>query len=53
MPPKQTDPHFKIRLDPRVKAWLRKQALLNNRTMTAEICFHLQRARQESEAPTR
>jgi hypothetical protein len=42
MPPKQTDPQFKLRMTPEIKEAIEAAALQNNRSMNAEILARLQ-----------
>lgn len=41
-----SDPQMKIRLSPPLKEWVERSAQANNRSMTAEISFRLEKARQ-------
>ncbi|WP_105438481.1 Arc family DNA-binding protein [Neorhizobium sp. T25_13] len=42
MAPKQTDPQFKLRLPPDLKQALEEAAMVNNRSVSAEIIARLQ-----------
>lgn len=42
MPPKQTDPQFKLRMTPEIKDAIEAAAARNNRSMNAEILARLQ-----------
>jgi hypothetical protein len=42
MAPKQSDPQFKLRLPPELKAALEEAAQINNRSVSAEIIARLQ-----------
>ncbi|NML75274.1 Arc family DNA-binding protein [Rhizobium sp. S-51] len=42
MPPKQTDPQFKLRMTPEIKDAIETAAARNNRSMNAEILARLQ-----------
>jgi hypothetical protein len=44
VPPKQTDPQFKLRLTPELKAQIEKFAKVNNRSLNAEIISRLERS---------
>ncbi len=45
----RTDPHFRLRIDPEIKQWIKKVAAQNFRSITAEINFAL-KERMEAEA---
>lgn len=42
MAPKQTDPQFKLRMTPEIKAAIERAAALNGRSMNAEILARLE-----------
>lgn len=44
MPPKQTDPQFKLRLTPQLKAEIEKAAADSGRSMNAEILLRLEQS---------
>lgn len=43
------DPQFKVRIPPKIDAWLERQARVNHRTKTAEVAFRLEQAMKANE----